>query len=47
MEEKFYHAMRKTRAAYELDKEKWFLNHHPNSVPWGYATLGQNPTVLH
>ena len=46
-EEKFYESMRKTNVAYKLDKEKWFTNHHPNTVPWGYACLGQNPTVLH
>jgi len=33
-------AMKKVRKAYELDKKKWFTDHEPKSVQWGYGLLG-------
>lgn len=39
-EEKWYCGQKKTRAAFELDREKWFHNHDPNTCPYGYALLG-------
>lgn len=38
--------LRKANVAYQLGKQKWWLDHDPKEVHWSYAHLGLNPVTL-
>lgn len=39
--------LRKANVAYQLGKQKWFLDHDPKEIHWSYSHLGLSPVTLH
>lgn len=39
--------MIKLRRAYEINKQKWFIDQHPSHLPWAYPLLGKMHGSLH
>lgn len=46
-EEMWMDHIKKTRRAYELAKDKYFVNHVTGNALWSSLLLGQNNTALH
>jgi len=44
--EQMKNLMYKANVAYEIGKQRWFIDHDPKDVHWGYAHLGLNPVTL-
>jgi hypothetical protein len=45
-EEIFQRETMKLKRAYEIGKEKWFLQHEPGQIVWCYGGQGQNMSSL-